>query len=56
MSGRISVSHRRSDAANATGRLVDELKNALGEDEVFFGHRRYSVGDDFVDELERRIR
>jgi hypothetical protein len=49
--GGIFLSYRRDDTAGFSGRLADDLRDALGDDVVFLDIDRIAPGTDFVDAI-----
>ncbi len=55
-SGSIWISYRRADSAGYAGRLYDRLASKLGFDRVLLDVDSITVGMDFVEAIEKRIR
>lgn len=55
MIGKTFISYRRDGDAGFAGRLYDRLKDSFGETNVFFDIDNFSLGIDFVRELDNQI-
>ena len=52
----IFVNYRRTDAGWCADRLEKELKDTFGEDHVFLDVRDIDAGDDFIGEIQAKLR
>lgn len=55
MAGGIFISYRRDDSRHAAGRLVDRLRQAFNEDQLFMDVDNIGLGLDFVKVLQDKV-